>query len=240
MVEKTFKPEGYDIHPNGTLKLSALMRYMQAAATADTEKYGSDYATLRKDDMIFVVYQTAIEINCSTSHPSTVTVKTWQRSIEGVRFVRDYAISIGDGTAVATNTWTLVNFVTRRILRPSSLKNTIPSFPDMKERAETNKLPSVQKEEMEYAGQYKVMYSTLDENGHVNNTIYSDIAIDFMPFDVSAMQTKHFNIIYAAEAKLGDTLDIYTKKDGDSYYLAAFLAETDKKIFETEISLLQI
>ena len=60
----------------------------------------------------------------------------------------------------------------------------------------------------EYAGDRVVVYSDIDANGHVNNSVYADIACDHLPPALLRRPVRDFAIVYRREAKPGEVIRV--------------------------------
>ena len=72
------------------------------------------------------------------------------------------------------------------------------------------------------AGTYTVRWSDIDRNGHMNNTHYADLMLDFAPIGrVPALVDLHF----AGESRLGDTIAV---SSGDTDGVTTVVGDTDR------------
>lgn len=66
-----------------------------------------------------------------------------------------------------------------------------------------------------------IRFTDIDYNGHLNNAIYADIAMDYAPLALSSAPLRRYDINFLGEAKLGDSLDISTHTNGSDFYIGA-------------------
>ena len=70
-----------------------------------------------------------------------------------------------------------------------------------------------------------MVYSDLDGNGHVNNSVYGDMACDVLPMELFEGELKEFAINFVKEAKIGDTITLYGGADGGSRIVAGYIGD---------------
>lgn len=211
---------GYDVLPDGRLKPSAMLKQMQDAATVDANMLGADYVSMRQDDMIFVITKAKVNYDRVPLMGEEIEIRTWNGSIQGVAFNRDFVISVG-GKEVgrATTRWVLVSYDGRRILRPDSLKakiltnvnEDIAIVPDRR-----IKLPDgIDRVRTEYLAPL----TDMDSNFHVNNSRYADYLIDYCGVPVLEKNMHGFEIHFSSEIKYGETVELVGACDGEKVYM---------------------
>ena len=236
MLEKTYRINSYDVNPNGLIKISALQKYMQQLAREDCDGYGATYARMRGDNMVFVITKLGLELYRDIRAEDVITIRTFNNKIEGVHFNRQYEITLNCQQAANASTfWVLLNFEKRTVLRPKAFPYPITSY------SEDTKVIELPRRIFEYvlpehhAGMRKVMFSDLDENNHLNNCVYSDIALDYSPIDLNVHKITKAYIIFLNEARLGDELNISVIKGENSYCLNAQNDTASRPCFEAEL-----
>jgi acyl-ACP thioesterase len=235
MIKSKIKIEGYEVFPDGTVKLSALMKHMQQAACDDLDQYGATYANMRADDLVFVIVKMGIVFSGEIKKGDEIEIMTLNTDVQGIIFIREFIIyKNGLPVAQATTHWVLMSYSKRTPMRPSALKYTTTS-PEM---AITGvELPRNLLEETEFDSEceHRVAYSELDENSHMNNTVYADLIYDYAPYDIEK-HVKSCRIYYNGEARLGDMLNIRIKKTDGGHIVSCVNKETGKNCFEAKIS----
>lgn len=214
MQESEYGISGYDVTPDGHIKPSALLRYMQSAASDDSEKLGAGYDRLLKEDMVFVMSKVAVELNGDIRFGKMLGVRTWDRGAKGACFERDYVISAdGAPCARASSRWVLLRFSTRAILRPDLLGGrTVSNAWEHVGVVFSRKLRLP--EGAVHKTRYTVPYTDLDINGHVNNCRYADYMLDFGAAYFSGGRTERFEIHYTGELRHGDAVEISSSQNG--------------------------
>lgn len=237
MLEKRIVIKSYDVFPNGVMKPSALMRHMQQIAREDCDALGATYPYMRSLNTVFVLTKLAIEFSRPVAIGEELTLKTYNNTIAGIIFDREYElVSNGEIAARATTYWTLVRYDTRSIVRPKD-------FPVAFEALDLDIKPidiprRIEETDAVMIGKHTVRTSELDENNHLNNCIYADIALDSIEdFDGQSSWPESIKLIFRHEARRGDELEVSASyKDGVHRVFAKDL-NSGTACFETEISL---
>ena len=87
---------------------------------------------------------------------------------------------------------------------------------------------SPRKLETDRAEPFRVPYSYVDLNGHMNNTRYFDLAEDLIPAAAAGRRLCRASVEYACEARLGEKLSVAVEEAGDCFYISG---DGEKKIF---------
>lgn len=235
MLERTLTAESYDVYPNGVLKPSALMRYMQQLAREDCDSLGATYPFMRSLNTVFVLTKLGIEFFRPIASGETFLIKTYNNSIAGVVFDREFELfSEGELVARASTFWTLVRYDTRALVRPKDFPVKFESLGleiegvEVPRRFDDTGVVETEKR--------RVRVSDLDENDHLNNCVYADIALDALDgFNGLDNWAKSVKIVFRHEARLKEELSIFTKEQDGKNLVFAFVGEEKKPCFEAEL-----
>lgn len=235
MLEKQITAESYDVYPNGIMKPSALMRYMQQLAREDCDALGAAYPYMRSLNTVFVLTRLGMEFERPVRSGETFTLRTYNNSIKGVTFVREFElVSGGELIARASTFWTLVRYDTRALVRPADFPVRFESLGlEVRGVAVPRRFDDHGLSEAE---RRRVRVSDLDENDHLNNCVYADIALDALKdFNGLDNWAKSVKIVFRHEARLSEELSVFTKEQGGINLVFAFIGEEKKPCFEAEI-----
>ncbi|MBO4452836.1 MAG: hypothetical protein J5793_02770 [Clostridia bacterium] len=235
MTDKEIIITGTDVFPNGTARPSSLQRYMQQAAREDCDSVGCTYGFMRSINMVFVVTKLGMRMFRPLKAGERLTLRTYNNSVSGITFDREYEFIDGNGIEAAhcSSLWVIVRYDTRALVRPRDL-------PFELERAGREhygiELPrSVSAEGAVKKESRVVRLSDLDENDHLNNCVYPDIALDCCGFfDGKSEYISATDIIFRHEARKDDVLSLSAKREGDKAFAFAFNENSDKPCFEAE------
>ncbi len=231
MLQKTYRVQSFDVSPDGRIRISALQKYMQQLAREDCAEYGATYEAMRDRNMVFVITKLGIEFYEDINSEDIITIKTFHNVLEGVHFNREYIFYKGGAEVGRASTfWVLLNFATRRVLRPKYFDYPMHSH-DLPISLDIPRRLYEPTEGDTSVGTRRVMYSDLDQNGHLNNCVYSDIALDFIPDFGKNTRINKAEIIFLSEALEGDELELFYHKDADFHYISAHNKTTDNLCF---------
>ena len=211
------------------LRLSRLFTLLQEAATdhAALLGAGSD-KTLDRGLFWIVTLQQAI-IRRMPAYNESVKIVTWPGKIRHLLFPRFYRIEDGSGSALieASSLWALMDRETRKAAFPDQHGINVPAVVTGNEIP----LPSVPRfQPLTHAGTFTVPYSYIDQNGHMNNTRYFDLAEDVMPAELRARPLSCVQTEYSREALLGTKILLKSETGDDTFCL---IGENDgQKLFK--------
>lgn len=195
----------------GRLKPSAVLCLFQEAATKQAEVMDIGRDAMEQRGVFWAVVRTYYEIIEQPRIYSDVQVRTWPHTPSRFSFLRDYTISSLDGELLVrgTSEWVLMSMETRSFVALSEVYEA----PDylLTERNFDKKPRKLRDFDAEVLEPFVVIppYTSIDVNGHVNNTVYADY-----PFDAINPDARHsirsFQIDYRHEVCAGKPLSIYT------------------------------
>lgn len=234
MQTVTIRISNYDVYENGRAKLSSLMKYMQQLARDDCDSYGATYGALRNDNMVFVITNLAIEFYDDLYDGDIIELSTCNNAIRGVIFERRFiATRNGDLIFSAVTDWVLMDFTARKVLRPSAMR-----FPIVEEHKMDSPLTTKRRIPSPESGietEHIVRYTELDENRHLNNTVYADILIDNLATDVPDKRIETCFLNFNGEACLGDSLSVISNYSDGIYRSAATNTKNMKSCYAAEL-----
>ncbi len=240
MLTKEIKISSFDVFPNSILKPSALMRHMQQLAREDCDAMGCTYRFMRSINTVFVMTKCALEFFRPIREGEIVSVRTFNNRIEGITFTREFEISAGgEEAAHATTSWVLVRYDTRALVRPKAFP---VQFESLGMQCRTLSVPrAFDLSEMTERGSRIVRVSDLDENNHLNNCIYTDIALDALPFfDGCSSFVSDLKLIFRHEARRGDVLKLASREHENVAIVSAFDETSAASCFDAELTFKEV
>jgi len=176
--EEIFTVKTYQCQADGSIKLHALMQFLQEAAAIHAEQLGFGYNWLNQINSYWVLSNFRIEIAQFPRWNDAVTVKTWPSGCTRVVATREFVGKNQAGCELfkAGSEWMVLD---RKKNRPKNLLRLGLALPKSGPKALTKELNRLQPQNDYTDGErLRVPYSSIDLNGHVNNTEYVRWGID--------------------------------------------------------------
>ena len=202
----TLKIASYDVGAEDRIHLSAVLRYQQEAGEQHLQHAGLGWQAMIEMGMVFVTSRWHTVIHRLPRMDETVTLTTWHRNRKGPRFFRCYEWKDAEGNLLIEGVmqFALVSVEQHRLLRGDEFMERAP-LPDTDRTVSCADPGRFAIGETAPVGTYTVRRSDMDRNGHMNNTHYADLMLDFVPTGVEGVPTA-VQLHFAGECVLGDTL----------------------------------
>lgn len=212
----------YDGDLNRRIKPSSILKYQQEIGELHLDSVGLKYSYLYDKGMVFLLTRAMGIIYKAPCFEDKVTLSTYSCGTKGANFIRGYEFIDGDGNVLihSVSLFVLTDPQGHNILRPSAADIfDIRHNDSIKEKELPQRiiLPDGTKKEDERV----IRFTDIDYNGHLNNAVYADIAMDYAPIEMSSAPLKRYDINFLGEAKLGDSLNISTHTGGGDFYISA-------------------
>ncbi|MBL7152309.1 MAG: hypothetical protein ISS79_01220 [Phycisphaerae bacterium] len=220
--EDTFTVKTYHCRPDGSIKVASLMNYLQEAAAVHAEQLGFGMARLSEIDSYWVLSNIKIEFSKFPKWNDRITIRTWPSGHTRSIATREFLGQDQDGCDLfkAGSEWMILKKTSNR---PRNLHridlNLVPTGPKTVSADLKRLTPQEAYTNCEHL---QVPYSSIDLNGHVNNTEYIRWTLDAvrMAFDftgpIRSLQATYFREVFEA-----DNLDLLLAGDpnGDFHVL---------------------
>lgn len=222
----------YNTDMSWRLKPAAFMDLAQEAANLHATRLGFGYDDLIASKTAWVLSRMHVEFVDTPMWREDVTLKTWHKGLERLFFLRDFIVTDPEGKPKikATTSWLVLNLETRRLVRDPHLLDdgTVCSENVLEKPADKVVMPK--DAEIALVVEHNVGYSDLDMNGHVNNAMYMQWAMDAVNYEISSVKpVKEFTINFNHEIKPQETVSIYKaiveKDDGRHVFIEGKVGE---------------
>lgn len=205
--EDHFEIASYHMDPFGYLKLSSLFELIQDAASRDAARKGFGYHELMQNKRYWVLLRALLRIHRMPRWEEKVCFKTWPKESTGVVAFRDFTLEseAGEPLLEATSTWSQLNIETRRPVRIEVGRDyhAVKGRDAMTDRPARVAVPEV----IDFGGPFKVQYSQIDVNKHVNNTRYLEWVLNELPYEyLKNHEVSGMEVNFLSEGMLGDIL----------------------------------
>lgn len=207
VFSKTLEVRYHEVDPNGAVRLTTLLAYLQDVAAEHALALGVAVKDLRKLGLTWVLSRVHLRMDRILRCGEHVTVITWPVNREGRFSVRDFELldQEGNRTGCATSSWVVLDLETRR---PVRISDYLPDYPLHPVRALDDPFETIPVAEHWEAGlMLPVLRADLDINNHVNNTIYAGWALEATPERIAGHAAPvSVEINFRAEAHYGDAV----------------------------------
>ena len=216
----------YNTDMSWRLKPSSFMDLAQEAANLHAAILGFGYDDMIASKTAWVLSRTHVVFVDTPRWRDDVTLFTWHKGLERLFFLRDFMMTDREGNPKikATTSWLVLNLETRRLVRDPNLldEGTICSENVLDNPADKVVMPKGV--EPQFVTGHLVGYSDLDMNGHANNAMYMQWAMDAVNYEISSVKpVKEFTINFNHEVKAGEKVTLYRasveKEDGLHIYI---------------------
>lgn len=222
--------------PDGFLRSHICFDYLQHIAAVHAEKMDFGISAIQRRGLIWVLSRMIVRMDAFPRYDDVLRVETYHTGQERIFSKRQYVLksaTTGERFGYASSFWLILDKDTLRPRPPQSVldledaaNRELPEF-----FPTADKLPPVAD-----AGdpvEHYVSAAHIDLNVHLNNTYYSEYALDW----VSRKLGKHvrFNEIqinYNRAMTFGETLVVTGKLEGDTFRVEGIDRESGKNSFQ--------
>lgn len=217
ITEKQYEIHYYEVDYRKKALITSLIDYFNDVATFQSEDLGIGIDYMTKNNMAWILYKWDISVNRYPKYGEKVTVKTEPCGVRKFYAYRKFQITDSNGQVLANakSIWLLINIKERKPLRINEhLINTYGLNDDNNECFKIDNIDKIS--EAENTIEFKVRYSDIDTNGHVNNEKYAAWLIESVPLEVVLNYTlRNMKITYRKEVKYGEYIKVLNSSKTD-------------------------
>ncbi len=209
----TFRVGLFDTDFKNKVKLTSVCNFLQEIAGMHSDALHWSILDLLKNGQSWVLSRLKIKILKYPKWLDEVVVETWPVRIDGLLCYRDFKIynTSGELLMIASSAWLVIDFKTKRLVRPSNIISFDDFVPDSVFDTPLQKLKI--NIDNPITKQIQVQYSDLDMNQHVNNVKYVKWVIDACELDfIENHIIESIEINFLKEAKYNDTIVVHRGK----------------------------
>ena len=236
--EEKFTVKSYECRPDGNIKTACLMQYLQETAALHAEQLGFGVDSLNKINSYWVLSNLRIEINRLPKWNDEITVKTWPSGYNRLIATREFVAKDQNDCELfkAGSQWMVLD---KGSNRPKNLFHLDLSLPKTGLKALSEKLKRLEpQDDYSEVDRISVPYSSIDLNGHVNNTEYVRWGIDALrkafkfEGDIRSMHATYLSEVFEA-----DELNLQLSQNNNGHFcVLAQRAGEDSNVYVMEIS----
>ncbi|MFC2124505.1 acyl-[acyl-carrier-protein] thioesterase [Bacteroidota bacterium] len=222
------------VNPKGLASLHGISYFLMEGAIGHAAYRSLGYEEMSRKNQSWVLTRQGIIIHKHLRLGDEIRLETWVHLTTESFSVRDFHIidTEGDIAIEARTSWMIMDLTSRRPVRID--REGIERLPHHYDRLNTPidlvKIPELENQENEHT--FRVVYSDLDMNQHVNNISYVRWFMDRFEWQFHKEHLlEYFTINYIAEALFGDALTIILEqsKEDDNVYLLKIVRLSDNK-----------
>lgn len=219
IYEQSYRIAYSDADMKQRLRLSRLFTLLQEAATDHAALLGAGREKTLDRGILWIVTLQQATVHRMPVYDEPVRIVTWPGKPKHILFPRYYRVVDEQGAALieASSLWALMDRDTRKAVFPERCGICVPG---MQTGLETGLPRAPQVPLTGETSVFTVPYSYIDQNGHMNNTRYFDLAEDRMPAALHEKMLCEVRTEYSREATLGTEITLKSEQNGDVYLLA--------------------
>lgn len=235
--EDTFTVRTYECGADGNVKIASLMQHLQEIAAAHAEQLGLGNSWLNGLNSYWVLSNLRLEIAGSARWNDRVTIKTWPSGCNRLMATREFVGSDRCGRELfrAGSEWMVLD---KQSSRPKNLLRLDMNLPKAGPKDTVGKLERLKpQDDYREVEKIRVPYSSIDVNGHVNNTEYVRWGIDALrrAFEFKGSVCS-LQISYLSEVFEGDELDLLAcSQAGGQMYVLGRKSADQSNVYVMEV-----
>jgi acyl-ACP thioesterase len=236
--EDKFKVGTFDCQVDGNIKIASLMQHLQQVAAVHAEQLGFGFERLSELNGYWVLSNLRMEISRLANRNDEVTIRTWPSGYTRTVATREFVGIDQSGSEMfrAGSEWMVMNKQTNRLKNLFRLdlglpKTGLKALPEKLSRLEPHS-------DYREVDRIRVPYSSIDLNGHVNNTEYVRWGIDALRrmFEFKG-NIRSMQATYLSEVFEGDELDLLVASGtGGQLHVLGRKSGTESDVYVMEVS----
>ncbi len=222
------------VNPKGLASLHGISYFLLEGAVRHAAHRAFGFEDMIRKNHAWVLTRQGIKINKQLKLGERIRLETWIHLTTNSFSVRDFHVLDEKGSIAveARTSWMIMDLTSRRPVRID--KKGIERLPHHYERLnkpiDLIKIPNINNQESDH--EFRVVYSDLDMNQHVNNISYVRWFMDRFDWKFHKEHLlEYFTINYLVEALYGNQLTILLDQDkkDDSTFLLKIIRSSDHK-----------
>ena len=220
MYEFTSRVRYSEIQPDGTMSLGAMLTRMQDCSVFHSDSIGRGPECWLESGFGWLIISWQVKIHSRPVFGTPITTRTWSYRFRGIEGDRIFTIRDDEGRtlAEANSRWIYFNRVTQKPARVPAVE--IEGFGEEEPLADfsySNRKIRLPEAEPVVQEAMHIQPINIDTNGHVNNLVYIDMAVAYLPAD---FEVGELRVQYLRQAMLGDVLVPKCYAQGESYFVS--------------------
>ena len=230
----------YETDAAWRLKPVSFMNFAQEAAGNHAVYLGFGYDDLIASNTAWILSRMHVVFTDTPKWKDELILTTWHKGLNRLFFLRDFILTDKEGheRVKATTSWLVLDLATRRLVRDPKLMEDGTVCTENVIETPADKVQMPKDVESVHMMDHVVAYSDVDMNGHTNNAMYMQWAMDAVDYDLASTRpVKEFTINFNHETKHGDIVSIYKTRLAEEDGVRVFIEgkSADQSAFCVEI-----
>lgn len=224
--------ESFDVDLLGRLRPQTLFAYLLNSAWNHAKGTGYGYEELSARNLMWVLIKMQLIIKRQPKWGDQVAIETWGKRIERLYALRDFAVSSASGEKMisATSSWMVLDKTSGRPRRFHQKTDGFPWQPG-REEIETHLQKVEELQSGKQIAHFRVQFSDIDVNRHVNSTKYLQWMIDSHSQEhLEKTELKAVELSFLAEALPNDEVAVLSEGRGNSELCSVIRVSDDKEL----------
>ena len=212
----TFIVREHDVGTNDKIKPSGVLDFFQDIAGIHAATLGLGANDILENHLLWILVYTEFDVLKELpKFADVINIETWPKEGTKLELPREYVIKdVNDDVIIkGVSNWVVVNSETKRVQRASDVVFPDEFYPYTNYPDKVKRKVGLGYGEFDSSYEYKVLFSDLDHNGHMNNAKYLDMVYNMQVYPGNK-EYKHVEIEFVHEAKLGEVVTIKHYKEG--------------------------
>jgi medium-chain acyl-[acyl-carrier-protein] hydrolase len=206
--------ESFDVDMLGRLRPQALFGFLLNSAWNHASGTSYGYHELSGRNLMWVLVKMRLVVKRQAKWGEQIAIETWGKRIERLYALRDFSVSLASGEQVAsaTSSWMILD---KSSGRPQRFNQATDGFPWQPSKDELNTdLEKVRKLGAgEETGRFRVLFSDIDVNGHVNSARYLQWMLDCHRQEhLESRELSGIEISFLSEALPRDEVSVFSEE----------------------------
>ena len=235
--EEQFRVRTVDCQADGRISIFSLMQYLQEVADGHAEELGFGFKKLSELGGYWVLSNIRIEVDRLPRRDDHVTIRTWPSGNTRTVATREFIGTDRDGSEMfrAGSEWMVVNKKTKRLKNLFRLDLELPGAGQKALPGELRRLE--RRQDYRTVERLRVPHSSIDMNGHVNNTEYVRWGFDALRRAVKLGTHIHsVQATYLSEVFEGEELEIAVACDpNEKFHILASKSGAEAAVYLMEV-----
>lgn len=222
--------ESFDVDIRGRLQPHTAFAFLLNAAWNHANEGVYGFKKLSAHNLLWVLVKMYILIKRLPTWGEQIAIETWGKKKVRLYALRDFTVvsETGERLISATSSWIILNRTNGRPQRFDQTSESLPWLKD-KEAVETNLERVAQLTDGKEIARFKVRFSDIDVNRHVNSAAYLKWIIDSHSSDhLETNDIKSIEMSFLSEAMVNDEVTVYSEAT-DGFELFSVIRSFDAK-----------